>query len=107
MRFSAAVVFAMASTASAFQPIRLHNSMSGTRLGSTKESTTEKPTTKKEDRLRMMKSDRFHRRGFKDVREKVEESMLAFNSEIVKDLKEQNYLLEKDGVKVYLAKVRF
>ena len=54
-----------------------------------------------------MKSDNFHRKGFKDAREGVEAAMnRQYQSEIVKTLKESNYLLEKDGVKVYLAKVR-
>lgn len=53
----------------------------------------------------MMKSDNFHRKGFKDAREGVEAAMnRQYQSEIVKTLKESNYLLEKDGVKVYLAK---
>jgi len=62
---------------------------------------------KKQDRLEFMKSDRFHRRGFKEVREKVENVVQEqFQSSLVDDLKSSNYLIEKDGVKVYLAKVR-
>ena len=77
----------------------------------TPESTTtteeERRATKKDERLRMMKSDQFHRKGFKEVREDVESTMQQqFQSNIVKDLRESNYLMEKDGVKVYLAKVR-
>ena len=54
-----------------------------------------------------MKSDRFYRKGFKEVRDDVEEEMgEQFESEVVKDLKESNYMIERDGVKVYLAKVR-
>ena len=67
----------------------------------------EKRATKKDERLRMMKSEQFHRKGFKEVREGVESTMQQqFQSSIVKDLRESNYLMEKDGVKVYLAKVR-
>jgi len=55
----------------------------------------------------MMKSKRFHRKGFKEAREKVESEMEnQFQSEIVKDMRSSNYVIEKDGVKVYLAKVR-
>lgn len=63
--------------------------------------------TKKEDRLRMMKSDQFHRRGFKEVREGAEQRLEdEYMSPLVKDLKTSNYVMERDGVKVYLAKVR-
>ena len=63
--------------------------------------------SKKADRLRMMKSSQFHRRGFKEVREQVEDRMAAeYQSSFVKDLRSSNYVMEKDGVKVYLAKVR-
>jgi hypothetical protein len=62
---------------------------------------------KKEDRLNFMKSDRFHRRGFKEVRDKVESAVQEqFQSSLVDNLKASNYVIEKDGVKVYLAKVR-
>ena len=65
------------------------------------------PTTKKEARLRMMKSDQFYRQGFKDVRVNVEEVMEnQFKSSIVDTLKTSNYVMEREGVKVYLAKVR-
>ena len=64
------------------------------------------PTTKKEARLRMMKSDQFYRQGFKDVRVNVEEVMEnQFKSSIVDTLKTSNYVMEREGVKVYLAKV--
>lgn len=72
-------------------------------------STTEeqkKTPTKKEDRLRFMKSDQFYRKGFKEVREDVENTMQEqFKSELVDDLKANEYVIERDGVKVYLAKV--
>jgi len=60
---------------------------------------------KKEDRLNFMKSDRFHRRGFKEVRGKVESDVQEqYQSALVNDMKSANYVIEKDGVKVYLAK---
>jgi 4-hydroxy-3-methylbut-2-en-1-yl diphosphate reductase len=62
---------------------------------------------KKEDRLNFMKSERFHRRGFKEVRDKVESAVQEqFQSSLVDNLKSSNYVIQKDGVKVYLAKVR-
>lgn len=68
----------------------------------------QKKKTKKDERLRMMKSKQFYRKGFKDSREKVEKDMgEQFESSIVKDLRTSNYVMEKDGVKVYLAKVRW
>lgn len=63
--------------------------------------------TKKDDRLRFMKSEQFYRKGFKDVRESVEEVMgTQFKSSTVDELKSNNFVMERDGVKVYLAKVR-
>lgn len=63
---------------------------------------------KKEQRLQFMKSERFHRRGFKEVRDKVESDIQQqFNAQLVEDLKSNNYVLDKTeeaGVKVYLAK---
>ncbi len=56
----------------------------------------------------MMKSERFHRQGFKDVRGQVEASMKdQFKSPLVDEMRsdDKNYVLERDGVKVYLAKV--
>lgn len=76
---------------------------------STSSTTTEeqRKATKKDERLRMMKSKNFHRQGFKDVRTDVESTMQEqFQSTVVKDLRESNFLMERDGVKVYLAKVR-
>jgi hypothetical protein len=62
---------------------------------------------KKEDRLGFMKSKQFHRRGFKEVRGKVENDIQEqFQSELVNTLKTSNYVIERkeEGVKVYLAK---
>jgi 4-hydroxy-3-methylbut-2-en-1-yl diphosphate reductase len=122
MRFSAASVFVLASSVAAFQQTPAafvaRSTSSASRHGNMArfstaedvdvEAPVKKQPTKKEERLRMMKSDRFHRKGFKEVRDGVETSMKQqYQSSIVKDLKTSNYLLEKDGVKVYLAKVRF
>lgn len=64
-----------------------------------------KKTTKKEKRLQYMKSPSFYRQGFKDVRPAVEKSMEAqFKSPLVDELKSNNFVIEKDGVKVHLAK---
>jgi 4-hydroxy-3-methylbut-2-enyl diphosphate reductase len=66
-----------------------------------------KMSKKKGDRLAFMKNEQFHRRGFKEVREGVESSIQEqFQSKLVDEFKSSNYVIEKDGVKVYLAKVR-
>jgi len=52
-----------------------------------------------------MKSEQFHRRGFKEVRDKVENTITdQYQSEVVDDLKASNYVIERDNVKVHLAK---
>lgn len=62
--------------------------------------------SKKNDRLRMMKKDTFHRNGFKEVRVDVEDIMKnQFKGSIIDELKSNNNIMEKNGVKVYLAKV--
>ena len=61
---------------------------------------------KKRNRLTFMKSEQFHRRGFKEVRDKVENTITdQYQSEVVDDLKASNYVIERDNVKVHLAKV--
>ena len=70
------------------------------------EVTEQRKATKKEKRLEYMQSDNFYRKGFKEVRESVENVMGSqFKSSTVDDLKSSNYVMERDGVKVYLAKV--
>jgi hypothetical protein len=45
-------------------------------MSAVEEATTEKKSqTKKAKRLQYMKTDQFHRKGFKDVREKVDKNM--------------------------------
>lgn len=117
MKFaSSAVVSALflVSGAAAFNPsvgpVRSHAAAASSALFSTAEDTAveEKKPSKKDGRLRMMKSDQFYRRGFKEVREDVEDVMEdQFKSELVDELKTSNYVVERDGVKVHLAKVRF
>jgi 4-hydroxy-3-methylbut-2-enyl diphosphate reductase len=113
MKFTAAVVLALATTASAFAPPAFAPRTTVTRIfqsteAAASETETEEPQklSKKQERLRMMESDRFYRKGFKDTREASEKTMNEqFESTIVKDLKTNNYVMERDGVKVYLAKV--
>lgn len=103
---TAAAVLATLSSAHAFvvKPVARPLATS-LRMSTTEEASTS--TTKKEDRLRFMKSNQFYRKGFKEVREDVEKTMQdQFKSELVDDLKASNYMVERDGVKVYLAKVR-
>lgn len=110
MRFTtaAATTLLLAASAQAFQPtFAPRRQTMALRQSTVDEEVSEKRDSKKDNRLRMMKSDQFHRKGFKEVREGVEETMgKQFEAEIVKELRESNYLLERDGVKVYLAKVR-
>lgn len=74
-------------------------------MSSTEAPPSEKKPTKKEKRLEYMKTDQFHRRGFKEVRENVENLMgQQFKSPLVDELKSNNFVIEKDGVTVHLAK---
>lgn len=104
MKFCGAAVLAIAATnAAAFAP-QVSIQRSATALHSTTEESA-KPRTKKEDRLSFMKSEQFHRRGFKEVRDSVEDTITKqYQSPLVDDLKSSNYVIEKEGVKVYLAK---
>ena len=123
MKFStAALLLVVAPTSQAFQPmVPQRTTSTSTSLFSTTEEEQQQDqmsagsgsggrmgmSKKKEDRLNFMKSDRFHRRGFKEVRDKVESAVQEqFQSSLVDNLKSSNYVIEKDGVKVYLAKVR-
>ena len=112
MKFSTTALVAaiMVSSASAFAPIS-SPARTVTQLQSTTEEAApveqERARRKKDERLRMMKSEQFHRKGFKEVREKVDNVMQEqFKSELVQEFKDNKFVLEKDGVKVYLAKVR-
>lgn len=104
MKISGAAVLAIAVAAvDAFSPASVQQRNAATALFSTTEE--EKPITKKAGRLGFFKSEQFHRKGFKEVREDVEETIKTqYESSLVDDLKSSNYVIEKDGVKVYLAK---
>mmetsp|Transcript_20162 Transcript_20162/g.50182 ORF Transcript_20162/g.50182 Transcript_20162/m.50182 type:complete len:460 (+) Transcript_20162:307-1686(+) len=103
MKFSSSSISALALLAAngsdAFAPAIQSPGLASTELFSTKSQ------SKKNDRLEFMKNPQYHRRGFTDVRPKIEEKMEEdYTSELVEDLKSNNYLVEKDGVKMYLAK---
>lgn len=107
MKFTKAAVLSLAvGYASAFAPVAHPRIERATHLLSSATEEAETKSTKKEDRLRMMKSGQFHRKGFKEVRDGAEKRLEEeYMSELVKDLRSSNYVMEKDGVKVYLAKV--
>jgi 4-hydroxy-3-methylbut-2-en-1-yl diphosphate reductase len=117
MKFTSTVVavLAFANASNAFVPASvlskskalLHPTCSHFMSSSVEEEIAEqRELTKKEKRLEYMRSDKFYRKGFKEVRETVENVMGSqFKSSTVDDLKASNYVMERDGVKVYLAKV--
>lgn len=108
LKVSVPAIAALSGSASAFAPYFNFNSMqqTTTSMSSTVEETVEeRKTTKKEQRLKFMKTPTFHRKGFKEVRADVEENMDAqFKSALVDELKTNEYVIQKDGVKVHLAK---
>jgi len=60
---------------------------------------------KKDRRRKIMASPSFFRNGFKEQRQSVEEVMAKeYQSELVKDLKSNNFILERNNVRVHLAK---
>lgn len=60
--------------------------------------------SKKNKRLQFMKSENFYRNGFKEVRKDVEGTMEEqFKSKLVDELKSNQFVIERDGVKVHLA----
>jgi hypothetical protein len=98
-RAAAAVPVSTSSPAAASSSIILKSTVEDEQVSSA-------APTKKAERLRFMKSEQFHRKGFKEVRDKVEATMgEQFESTLVKDLKSSNYVVERDGVRVHLAKV--
>ena len=117
MKFTTATVFSLciAGTTSAFSPLASSTSrhalttavFQSTETSETSEVAEERRRTKKADRLDFMKNEQFHRRGFKEVRDKVEADVQEqYTSELVGELKTSNFVVDKEGVKVYLAKVR-
>ena len=113
MKFTTTTILALASAApfgtDAFQPNPMARTLSTTLYSSTAETQEQSSSgmsKKKEDRLAFMKSEQFHRRGFKEVRNQVESAIQEqYQSPLVNNMKASNYLIERDGVKVYLAKV--
>lgn len=114
MKFASTVVAALAfaNVSNAFVPSSvlskalMPNSANFMSSSVEEEVTEKRKATKKEKRLEYMQSDKFYRKGFKEVRESVENVMGSqFKSSTVDDLKSSNYVMERDGVKVYLAKV--
>eukprot|EP00979_Chaetoceros_neogracilis_P002398 scaffold410_cov267-Chaetoceros_neogracile.AAC.46 len=106
MKFaSAAILLIAAGTASAFAPNpSLSTRFSSSPLRMSEKTSEEKKISKKNERLRFMKSDQFFRNGFKEVRKDVEATMEGqFKSELVDTLKANEYVIERDGVKVHLA----
>jgi 4-hydroxy-3-methylbut-2-en-1-yl diphosphate reductase len=108
-----AAVLAGATTAGAFAPsvTKITTTAAAARtersLKMSAVEQDERKMTKKDERLRFMKSDNFYRQGFKEVRGAVEDVMgKQFKSSTVDELKSSNYVMDRDGVKVYLAKVR-
>lgn len=68
------------------------------------ETEPEEVKSKKMQRLAFMKSDQFFRHGFKEVRGDVEEVMEdQFKSTLVDEMKENQFLIKRDGVTVHLA----
>ena len=111
MKFSTAalLVVLFSTSASAFVPHAAITRRSFVALRSSvaaAETTEERAPTKKDARLRFMQKDQFHRKGFKEVRENVEAVMKdQFMSGLVNEMKTSQYVIERDGVKVHLAKV--
>jgi hypothetical protein len=104
MKFTSSAIVLFAASASAFVHPSQRRAFVSLQSTATEE---EKAPSKKEERLRFMKSEQFHRKGFKEVREDVEEVMKGqFNSGLVNELKTSQYVMEREGVKVHLAKVR-
>lgn len=112
MKFLSIVLALALSTSHAFTTQQQQQLSTATRVVShntlymsSTEAPEKKKPTKKAQRLEYMKTDQFHRRGFKEVREDVEKSMdEQFKSQLVDELKTNNFVIEKDGVKVHLAK---
>jgi 4-hydroxy-3-methylbut-2-enyl diphosphate reductase len=115
MKFTSAVVtlatLAISPTVSAFAPhhhaFSSRQLQSNTQLQMSSETTQEEASTrvsKKHKRLEFMKSPQFHRNGFKEIRSQVEDTMKQqFKSSVVDEMKSNQFVMERDGVKVHLA----
>jgi 4-hydroxy-3-methylbut-2-enyl diphosphate reductase len=106
MKFTSAAIVMLAASASAFAPT-VNRRAFVTAVSQSTTTEEDGKSTKKAERLRFMQNKQFHRKGFKEVREGVETVMKEqFMSGLVNDMKTGQYVLERDGVKVHLAKVR-
>ncbi len=66
---------------------------------------TATPIDKRQERRRIISSENFNRRGFKEAEEEVQGMMAEeFTSDLVKQLRENNYVLERNNVVIKLAK---
>ncbi|GFH58672.1 hypothetical protein CTEN210_15148 [Chaetoceros tenuissimus] len=105
MKFSTSAILlaAMAGSVSAFAPMNAGRTTVSLAM-STEAAEEARKTSKKNQRLDFMKSDQFYRNGFKEVRTDVEDVMNdQFKSSLVDDLKKNEFVMERDGVKVHLA----
>ena len=105
MKFSTSAILlaAMAGSVSAFAPMNAGRTTVSLAM-STEAAEEAGKTSKKNQRLDFMKSDQFYRNGFKEVRKDVEDVMDdQFKSSLVDDLKKNEFVMERDGVKVHLA----
>jgi 4-hydroxy-3-methylbut-2-enyl diphosphate reductase len=66
---------------------------------------TASPIDKRQERRRIVSSENFNRRGFKEAEEEVQGMMAEeFTSELVKELRNNNFVLERNNVVIKLAK---
>lgn len=108
MKFSSITLLLTAAssalTASAFTQSSAFGVRSQSALFMSEATEEEAKVSKKNQRLQFMKDDQFYRNGFKDVRKDVEDVMEGqFKSKLVDDMKENKYIVERDGVRVHLA----
>jgi len=110
MKFtSAALLLSAVTTASAFAPnlnlsTRYTSISAPLQMSETTETEEEAKISKKQQRLLFMKNDKFFRNGFKEVRKDVESTMEGqFKSNVVDEMKENKFVMEREGVKVHLA----
>jgi 4-hydroxy-3-methylbut-2-enyl diphosphate reductase len=63
------------------------------------------PLDKRQERRRIVSSENFNRRGFKEAEAEVQGMMVEeFTSDLVKELRENDYTIERNNVVVKLAK---
>lgn len=105
MKFSTISILlaAMTGSVSAFAPMNAGRTTVSLAM-STEAAEEAGKTSKKNQRLDFMKSKQFYRNGFKEVRKDIEVVMDdQFKSSLVDDLKKNEFVMERDGVKVHLA----